>query len=121
MTYSRLTKTKKETTRSQTSIIRGALFRHTPTPNEDASKQHPVYDIQLEVMGVKLRLAAWPQVASQSGTVKYMPISGEYARGEVKRLVDVTPVMNAQQGGAASPVPAAPVTAAASVPDDLPF
>ena len=103
------------------SIVRGAIFRLTPGPNEDASKQHPVYDIQLEVLGVKLRLAAWPQVASQSGTVKYMPISGDYARNETRRLVDVTPVMNAQQGGAASPVPAAPVAAAASVPDDLPL
>ncbi len=105
---------------AQTSIIRGALFRHTPSPNEDASKQHPVYDIQLEVLGVKLRLAAWPQVASQSGNVKYMPISGDYARSEIRRLVDVTPVMNAQQGGAAAPAPATP-PAGTSVPDDLPF
>ena len=103
------------------SIVRGALFRHTPGPNEDASKQHPVYDIQLEVMGIKLRLAAWPQVASQSGNVKYMPISGDYARSETRRLVDVTPVMNAQQGGAAAPVQATPPAASASVPDDLPF
>ena len=105
---------------AQTSIIRGALFRHTPSPNEDASKQHPVYDIQLEVLGVKLRLAAWPQVASQSGNVKYMPISGDYARSEIRRLVDVTPVMNAQQGGAAAPAPATP-PAGTSAPDDLPF
>lgn len=103
-----------------TSMIRGAIFRHAPTPNEDASKQHPVYDIQLEIMGVKLRLAAWPQVASKTGTVKYMPISGDYARGEIRRLIDVTPVMNAQQGGAASPAPAA-APAAPADPDDLPF
>lgn len=101
-----------------TSMIRGAIFRHTPTANEDATKQHPVYDIQLEVMGVRLRLAAWPEVASKSGTVKYLPITGDYARGEVRRLVDVTPVMNAPQGGAASPAPAA---APAPDPDDLPF
>lgn len=106
---------------SQTSIIRGAIFRHTPSPNEDPNKQHPVYDIQLEVLGVKLRLAAWPQVASQSGNVKHMPISGDYARSETRRLVDVTPVMNAQQGGAAAPVQATPPAASASVPDDLPF
>lgn len=104
-----------------TSMIRGAIFRHAPTPNEDASKQHPVYDIQLEIMGVKLRLAAWPQVASKTGTVKYMPISGDYARSETRRLVDVTPMMNAQQGGAAAPVQATPPAASASVPDDLPF
>ena len=103
-----------------TSMIRGAIFRHTPTANEDATKQHPVYDIQLEVMGVRLRLAAWPQVASQSGNIKYMPITGEYARSEIRRLVDVTPVMNAQHGGAAAPAPATP-PAGTSVPDDLPF
>lgn len=102
------------------SIIRGAIFRHTPSPNEDPSKQHPVYDIQLEVCGVKLRLAAWPQVPSKNNAnLKYMPVNGDYARGEIRRLVDVTPVMNAQQGGAASPAPAATPQPAAA--DDLPF
>lgn len=100
-------------------IIRGALFRHTPTPGEDSNKQHPTYDIQLEVLGVKLRLAAWPQVASKSGTVKYMPISGDYARDEVRRLVDVTPVMG---GGQAAKVDGG-MDAAAQDGDaaDLPF
>lgn len=94
-----------------TGIIRGAMFRHTPRAGEDPGKRHPIYDIQLEVMGVRLRLAAWPKEKSKGGTVEYLPISGEYAMNETKRLVDVAVTVGA--GEKAAP--------AAGAADDLAF
>ena len=100
-------------------IIRGAMFKHTARAGEDPNKKHPLYDIQLEIMGVKLTLAAWPKEKSKSGTVEYLPISGEYARNEAKRLIDVA-VAVAPFAGSGSAAPAAASDVAGDV-DDLPF
>jgi hypothetical protein len=85
-----------------TGVVRGAIFKHTPRAGEDPNKKHPLYDIQLEIMGVKLRLAAWPKEKSKTGAVEYLPISGDYARDELKRLVDVAVTVGAGATAAAS-------------------
>lgn len=102
-------------------IAAGALFRDAPISD---GKTRPVMHVALDVCGVKLTLAVWPKETGKSGTA-YWPVTGEYARGEARRLVDVTPTVGAAaQGGQAAP-PAAPAAesarcAAADV-EDLPF
>ena len=95
-----------------TGVVRGAMFKHTPRAGEDPNKKHPLYDIQLEIMGVKLRLVAWPKEKSKTGAVEYLPISGDYARDELKRLVDVAVTVGGGANAAAS---------AGTEPEDIPF
>lgn len=95
-----------------TGVVRGAMFKHTPRAGEDPNKKHPLYDIQLEIMGVKLRLAAWPKEKSKSGTVEYLPISGDYAMNETKRLIDVAVTVGAGANAA---------TRANDETEDIPF
>ena len=90
--------------------IDGALFRDAPAND---GKRHPIMHLALEVLGVKMQVAVWPAETSKSGTTKYWPVTGDYARGETKRLVpvDVSSVRikytdtTAGTGGAASPAP----------------
>lgn len=100
-------------------IAAGALFRDAPISD---GKTRPVMHVSLDVCGVKLTLAVWPKETGKSGTA-YWPVTGEYARGEARRLVDVTPTVGAAaQGGQAEP-PAAPASALGAAPaaEDLPF
>lgn len=100
-------------------IAKGALFKDPPIKD---GKTHPLMHISLEVLGVKLNLAVWPQETSKGGTV-YWPVTGEYSQREVRRLVDVTPVQGATQAQAQTS--AAPATSAApdlrQDPESLPF
>lgn len=98
--------------------IRGALFRRVPKPTDSPEKTYPVYDVTLEICGVKLRLAAWPKAKSPSG-VEYLPVSGGYANGEVRRLVDVTPTAIASADGRSEQPPRPPTDGSGG--DDLPF
>ena len=65
--------------------IDGALFRDPPATD---GKRHPVMHLALEVLGVKMQVAVWPAEKSAKG-VQYWPVSGQYARGEARRLVPV--------------------------------
>ena len=65
--------------------IDGALFRDPPAND---GKRHPVMHLALEVLGVKMQAAVWPAEKSVKG-VQYWPVSGQYARGEARRLVPV--------------------------------
>lgn len=98
-------------------IASGALFKDAPIKD---GKTHPIMHITLEVLGVNLNLAVWPAQTSSKGT-QFWPVSGDYSIKETRRLVDVTPVMNA----AAAPdgAPAAPAEGAepAGDPESLPF
>ena len=100
-------------------IAKGALFQD---PQIKDGKAHPLMHIALEVLGVKLNLAVWPQETSKGGTV-YWPVTGEYSQREVRRLIDVTPVQGAAQDKAQTS--AAPATSAAPElrqdPESLPF
>ena len=86
--------------------IDGALFRDAPAND---GKRHPIMHLALEVLGVKMQVAVWPAETSKSGTTKYWPVTGDYARGETKRLIPVVvanlPPPNPGTGGAASPAP----------------
>jgi hypothetical protein len=66
--------------------IDGALFKDEP---KNDGKRYPIMHLALEVLGVKMQVAVWPAETSKSGTTKYWPCSGSYARGETKRLVPV--------------------------------
>jgi hypothetical protein len=66
--------------------VDGALFKDAPAND---GKKHPIMHLALEVLGVKMQVAVWPAETSKSGTTKYWPCSGSYARGETKRLVPV--------------------------------
>ena len=66
--------------------IDGALFKDEP---RNDGKRYPIMHLALEVLGVKMQVAVWPAETSKSGTTKYWPCSGSYARGETKRLVPV--------------------------------
>lgn len=101
-------------------IAKGALFKDPPIKD---GKPHPLMHIALEVLGVKLNLAVWPQETSKGGTV-YWPVTGEYSQKEARRLVDVMPIQNAGQAQA----PAAAATPSPSTapelrqdPESLPF
>lgn len=98
--------------------VHGALFRRVPKPTDSPGKTYPVCDVALEVCGVRLRLAVWPKAKSPSG-VEYFPVSGGYANGEVRRLVDVTPTAIASADGQPEQPPCPP--AAGSGCGDLPF
>lgn len=101
-------------------IAYGALFKD---PEIKDGKTHPIMHMTLNVLGVNLNIAVWPKETSGRGTV-YWPVTGDYALKETKRLVDVTPVMNASSttsaATAAAPTVSEPVDAA-KAKDDLPF
>lgn len=82
--------------------IDGALFKDAPAND---GKRHPLMHLALEVLGVKMQVAVWPAETSKSGTTKYWPCSGTYARGETKRLVpvDVSGVRIKYTGTTAAP------------------
>lgn len=103
-------------------VADGALFKDAPIND---GKVRPIMHVALTVCGVNLNLAVWPKKASPNGTV-YWPVTGDYSRNETKRLVDVTPVMNAsaaQTVAPQAPQPTAPqpTVAASDEGGDLPF
>ena len=105
-------------------IADGALFKD-PAIND--GKVHPIMHMTLNVLGVNLNIAVWPKETSGRGTV-YWPVTGDYSLKETKRLVDVTPVMNASvdtsgaaTAAAAAPIVREPVDATAQDGDNLPF
>lgn len=95
-------------------IADGALFRDAP---KNDGKVHPVMHIALTVSGVKLNLAVWPKTTAKNGTTEYWPVSGDYANGEARRLVDVMPVF----GSAAAPAAEGQSPTGESSDDPLPF
>lgn len=102
---------------ARNNIASGALFKDAPIQD---GKTHPIMHIALEVLGVNLDLAVWPAKTSSKGTM-FWPVSGGYSTKETRRLVDVTPVMNA----AAAPDGAQPAPAEGKAPaggqEDVPF
>lgn len=98
-------------------IADGALFRDAP---KNDGKVHPVMHIALTVAGVKLNLAVWPKTTAKNGTTEYWPVSGDYANGEQRRLVDVLPVIGSAAAPAKAPE-AATAEAAESSDEALPF
>jgi len=97
--------------------IDGALFRDPPAND---GKRHPVMHLALEVLGVRMQVAVWPAEKSVKG-VQYWPVSGQYARGETRRLV---PVEVAQVQAKGAPAPAgdgAQSTQEGEAGGDLPF
>lgn len=103
-------------------VADGALFNDAKIND---GKVRPIMHVALTVCGVNLNLAVWPKKESQNGTV-YWPVTGDYGRNETKRLVDVTPVMNASAAQAVpqqTQQPTAPQPAAADSVEggDLPF
>jgi len=78
--------------------IDGALFRDPPAND---GKRHPVMHLALEVLGVRMQVAVWPAEKSVKG-VQYWPVSGQYARGEARRLVPME-VAQVQAQGAPGP------------------
>lgn len=101
-------------------IAKGALFKDPPIKD---GKAHPLMHIALEVLGVKLNLAVWPQETSKGGTV-YWPVTGEYSQREVRRLVDVTLVQGATKAQAQAAASTPAQTTAPELrydPESLPF
>ena len=103
-------------------VADGALFKDAPIND---GKVRPIMHVALTVCGVNLNLAVWPKKASQNGTV-YWPVTGDYGRNETKRLVDVTPVMNASAAQAVpqqtqQPTATQPAAADSGEGGDLPF
>lgn len=103
-------------------VADGALFKDAPIND---GKVRPIMHVALTVCGVNLNLAVWPKKASQNGTV-YWPVTGDYGRNETKRLVDVTPVMNASSAQAVpqqtqQPTDPQPAAADSGEGGDLPF
>lgn len=99
-------------------VADGALFKDAPLND---GKVHPIMHIALTVCGVKLNLAVWEKAVGKSGTV-YWPVTGDYARNETRRLVDVTPVFGsaaAPEGQTSAPTPGEGNSPSGS--DDLPF
>ena len=103
-------------------VADGALFKDAPIKD---GKVRPIMHVALTVCGVNLNLAVWPKKASPNGTV-YWPVTGDYGRNETKRLVDVTPVMNASASQSVpqqtqQPTAPQPTVAASDEGGDLPF
>ena len=103
-------------------VADGALFKDAPIND---GKVRPIMHVALTVCSVNLNLAVWPKKASQNGTV-YWPVTGDYGRNETKRLVDVTPVMNASAAQAVpqqtqQPTATQPAAADSGEGGDLPF
>ena len=103
-------------------VADGALFKDAPIND---GKVRPIMHVALTVCGVNLNLAVWPKKESPNGTV-YWPVTGYYGRNETKRLVDVTPVMNASAAQAVpqqtqQPTDPQPAAATSDEGGDLPF
>ena len=67
--------------------IDGALFKDEQRPAD--GKRYPIMHLALEVLGVNMNVAVWPAEKSKGKGVTYWPCSGDYARGETRRLVPV--------------------------------
>lgn len=113
ITISMRPKTVEERKNNMQNVIKGAAFQNAKV--EDG-KVHPIMRLALEVCGVKMNVAVWPQKTSDSGT-KYWPVSGEYDQRETRRLVDVTPVF----GLCGASGPAEISSGAAPESEDLPY
>lgn len=97
--------------------IDGALFRDPPAND---GKRHPVMHLALEVLGVKMQVAVWPAEKSAKG-VQYWPVSGQYARGEARRLVPVDISQVPAQGAPAPAGDGAPAAQEGEAGGDLTF